>query len=368
MIAFWVAAGLLSAAAAILILLRAAQAAARTAPADTTSVFYRRQLAEIGDLADRGLIGEDERRNAEVEASRRMLNAADRPGEAWSTTPSRLPVLAIAIAAPILAFGIYLAVGAPGMADQPFAGRLAKWLAANPSSLEPPEMAAVLGKLTKDRPNDPEGFRFLALAEGASNNPSGAVRALKHAVKIAPQRGDLWEMLGEAELYQANGDLTDDAEHAFDETIKLDPKNVAARFHLARARIKAGDKAGGVADWRALLTDMPAEDPRRSDLMSAIAEAEGSRPPPPPAAEGLSGDQMTAVRGMVANLANRLAASPDDPAGWVQLVKAYAVLGDTAKRDEALKAARARYAAKPDVLSALTQAAATPPMKTDAAK
>jgi cytochrome c-type biogenesis protein CcmH len=361
MIAFWATAGVLSAAAAILILFRAAQAAARVEPADTTSLFYRRQLAEIGDLADRGLIGEGERRGAEAEAGRRLLAAADQPAEIWSASPSRGPVLIAAVAAPAVALALYLGLGAPGMADQPFSGRLAKWLSSNPASLAPPEMAAVLGKLTKERPNDPEGFRFLALAEGASNNPAGAVRALKRAVRIAPQRGDLWEMLGEAEVFQAGGDLTDDAKQAFAETIKLDPKNVAARFHLARARIKAGDKAGGVADWKALLADMRGDDPRRADLQQAIAEAQGA--PASAAPQGLSGDQMTAVRGMVAGLAQRLAASPDDPAGWVQLVRAYAVLGETVKRDAALKSAQARYAAKPDVLAELAKAAATERMK-----
>jgi cytochrome c-type biogenesis protein CcmH len=363
MIAFWVAAGALSAAAAVLILLRAAQAAARVEAFDTTSVFYRRQLAEIGDLPDRGLIGADERKGAEAEAGRRMLAAADAPAEAWSTTPHRGLILAMAFAAPALALGLYLLVGAPGAPDQPFAGRLAQWRAANPASLQPAEMAAVLSKLVTERPNDPEGYRFLALAEGASNNPAGAVRALKRAVKIAPERGDLWEMLGEAEVFQADGALTDEAERAFAQTLRLDPKNVAARFHLARARIKAGDRAGGLADWRALLADMPANDPRRADLTAAIAEAEGAPAPPPAAPQGLSGDQMNMVRGMVQGLAAKLAANPDNPAGWVQLVKAYAVLGDTEKRDAALKAARARYAGKPEVLGALAQAAATERMK-----
>jgi cytochrome c-type biogenesis protein CcmH len=362
MIAFWVTAGVLSAAAAILILFRAARAAAHAEPVDTTSIFYRRQLAEIGDLADRGLIGAEERKSAEAEAGRRMLTAADAPSQLWSTEPRRLPILLIAVGAPVLALGLYLMLGSPGMGDQPFSGRLAKWLASSPSSLQPPEMAAVLSKLTKERPNDPEGFRFLALAEGASDNPAGAVRALKRGVKIAPQRSDLWEMLGEAEVFQAGGDLTDDAKQAFVETIRLDPKNIAARFHLARARIRAGDKAGGLADWRALLADMAPSDPRRADLQSAIAQAEGT-PSPSAAAQGLTGDQMTAVRGMVANLAQRLASKPDDPGGWVQLVKAYAVLGDTEKRDAALKTASARYAAKPDVLDALAKAAATEPMK-----
>lgn len=360
MIAFWATAGVLSAVAAILILHRAARAA-RVEAVDTTSVFYRRQLAEIGDLADRGLIGEGERKSAEAEAGRRLLAAADRPAEVWSNDASRLPVLIAAIAAPAVALGLYMAVGSPGVADQPFAGRLKEWLAANPASLTPPQMAAVLGKLTKDRPNDPEGFRFLALAEGASNNPAGAVRALKQAVRIAPQRVDLWEMLGEAEVYRADGDLTDDAKDAFAQALRLDPKNVAARFHLARARMAAGDKVGGIADWKALLADMPATDPRRVSLQAAVVQAEAG--PRPAAPQGLSSDQLTAVRGMVAGLAQRLAASPDDPAGWVQLVRAYAVLGDAANRDATLKDARARYADKPDVLADLSKAAATEPMK-----
>jgi cytochrome c-type biogenesis protein CcmH len=114
MIVFWVSAGVLSAAAAILILSRAARAAARGSPVDTTSVFYRRQLAEIGDLADRGLLGDDERKSAEIEASRRLLAADDRPSEPWSSAPSRGPILVAAVAAPALALGLYLLLRSPG--------------------------------------------------------------------------------------------------------------------------------------------------------------------------------------------------------------------------------------------------------------
>src|SRR5258708_39588896 len=113
MIAFWVTAGVLSAAAAILILLRAARAAAQGAPVDTTSVFYRRQLAEIGDLADRGLLGADERKSAESEAGRRLLAAADHPAQAWSTAPNRPALMIVAVAAPALALVLYLMLGAP---------------------------------------------------------------------------------------------------------------------------------------------------------------------------------------------------------------------------------------------------------------
>jgi cytochrome c-type biogenesis protein CcmH len=69
-----------------------------------------------------------------------------------------------------------------------------------------------------------------------------------------------------------------------------------------------------------------------------------------------------AIRGMVDGLAARLKAQPDDPDGWVRLVRAYAVLGETAARDDALAQARARYANQPGELAALAAAAATPAM------
>jgi len=355
MIAFWVSAGVLSAGLAILILLRAARAGAGPATADAAQGFYHRQIAEIAELADRGLLGGEERRIAEAEAGRRLLAGAELPAETW-TTQGRPAVLFGVVGAPLLALALYLAVGSPGMGDAPFAGRLSQWMTQNPESLAPPQMAAVLNQLAKRRPNDAEGFRYLALAEGAADNPAGAVRAMRRAVRLAPERGDLWEMLGEALIYQNGGQVDAAAKAAFLETLKRDPRNIPARFHLARARIAADDKAGGLADWRALLADMPAADPRRSALRAAIAEAQGAAP-------AFSADEMGAIRGMVASLAEKLKRNPDDPAGWVQMVRAYAVLGDAAKRDATLVAARARYAADPDSLDKLAEAARAEPLR-----
>jgi cytochrome c-type biogenesis protein CcmH len=72
---------------------------------------------------------------------------------------------------------------------------------------------------------------------------------------------------------------------------------------------------------------------------------------------------MPAIEGMVAGLAARLAAQPDDAEGWVRLVRSYAVLGDAAKRDAALARARSLFAGKPEILSQLDAAARAEPMK-----
>jgi cytochrome c-type biogenesis protein CcmH len=358
MIAFWVVAGVLSAAAAGLILQSAARAAAHAGSEDPTQALYRRQLSEIDDLADRGLIPEAERKSAHAEAARRLLSAADAVSAPWSGG-NRFRRLALALAAltPPLAVVLYLITGAPGLPDQPLKARVAAWRQADPATLTPPELAAVLKATIAERPKDPEGYRYLALMEGASGNASGAARALRRAIQIAPQRADLWEMLGEALLVEGEGDLTPQARQAFQEALKRDPKSVVARFHLARAEVMSGDRAKGLTAWRAILADLPAADPRRAELQSAIAQAEGQ---PAPA---IAPDQMAAIRGMVEGLAQRLQASPDDAEGWVRLVRAYAVLGETAKRDQALTQAKARYAGKAEILDQLDAAARTEPMK-----
>jgi cytochrome c-type biogenesis protein CcmH len=358
MIAFWVAAALISAVAAGLVLHAAAQAALNAGSQDPTLALYRRQLTEIDDLADRGLIAPGERKGAHAEAARRLLHAADADVRPWTTDAAlRKPVLAVAALVPLIALGLYFWVGSPGYPDQTFRSRLAAWRATDPATLSAPEMAAVLQALTVERPRDPEGFHYLAMAHAASDNPSGAARALRRAIELAPERSDLWELLGEAQVAQGGGEVTPQARRAFEQALKLDPKTVTSRFHLARARIAAGDKAGGIAAWRALQADLPMTDPRRGALAAAISQAE-TGPAPAPAMP-----QMAAIRGMVAGLAAKLEADPSDGEGWVRLVKSYAVLGDTGKRDAALATARKRFAADPELLQALDAAAKTDPMR-----
>ncbi|MFZ5719015.1 MAG: c-type cytochrome biogenesis protein CcmI [Pseudomonadota bacterium] len=358
MLVFWAVVGVLTAAAAGLILLRAAGAAASGGADDPSAVVYRRQLAEIDELAERGLMGEAERKAAHAEAARRLLAAADAPGRAWNSHPGgRRIVLLAAVAAPALALGLYLSLGTPGLADQPFAERLARWKSSDLASLNAPEIAAVLRDATASRPAEAEGFRLLGLAEGASQNPVAAVRALRRAAQLAPERADIWRLLGEAEVYEAGGAVDADAQAAFRRLLALEPGDPAARFYLAQAKAEAGRGAEALADLRSVLADLPAEDPRREFVEAQVARLEG-RPSPVRDPE-----QLAMIQGMVDGLAARLKSEPDDPEGWVRLVRAYAVLGDTGNRDAAYASARARYADSPQVVQQLDEAARAEPMQ-----
>jgi cytochrome c-type biogenesis protein CcmH len=371
MIAFWIAAAGLSAVVAALMLRGAARAS--VGPGDDASLaVHRRQLSEIDDLAERGLLADAELKGARAEAGRRLIAAADRQAPWPPADPKLRPlVLTLAAAAPVLAIGIYGLVGGLGMADQPFLKRVAEWRRTELTQLEPQKVAAVLEQIAIQRPTDPEPLKNLALVRMMAGDAAGASQALRRAVILAPARADLWAGLGETFVADGQGEIGTDARKAFAEALKRDPKNVSARYHLGLARISDGDVQGGLADWKALLADLPPDDPRRMGFGHQIAQVQAdgglrasAAPTGQPAETAQGADVQDMIQGMVAGLAARLETNPDDPDGWVKLVRAYAVLGDAARRDAALAKAQARYKDQPKVLAALRQAAQTPSQKT----
>ncbi len=361
MIGFWILAAFLTAGAGALMLRRASRAATPQATDPAVDV-YRRALGEIDDLAERGLLPAEERRATRVEAARRLLRAADTaPAPIETGGRGVVPVLAAASVA-VASLAIYLVVGSPGAADQPFAARVAAWRA-DPEHASPAALAAALADIARQRPTDLDPLRRLAAFDLTLGDADGAAHALRRALAIAPGRADLSAMLGEVMVIKAQGAVGADARALFDAALRADPGQAAARYYLARARIADGDVSGGLAQWRALAASLPAADARRAALTSEISAVTASGRLTEPAAPvaPASADLAGGIQHMVDGLAERLRSDPDDASGWVRLVRAYAVLGEPAARDQALRTAQAHFAGHPDTLAALAAAAETPP-------
>ena len=355
MIMFWIGAALLAAGAGAAVLHRAAQAGGVDALADPTFGVYRRALAEIDDLADRGLIAPQEGRASRAEAGRRLLAAADRQAQPVARSVRPWTLIASASVAPLLAVAIYMAIGTPGAVDQPFSRRLAVWLN-KPELSSAPELAAALHALAAQHPTDPEPLRRLAVLDTGLGDPDGATHALRQALAIAPGRPDLLGPLGEIMVLKAGGKVDGDAQAVFRRLLRREPKSPVARYYLGLADINAGRKDAGLAGWRGLLADMRPGDPRAPMLTRDITSVEQTGLPAPEAPDVPPAAMSAAIRGMVEGLAQRLKAHPDDAAGWVRLVRAYGVLGEPDRQGAALTRARKLYAGKPDILAQLDAA------------
>ena len=360
MITFWIAAALLSAAIGALVLWRSA----RGAPAAHKPELqvYRRHLCELDELRAEGLLDDEGFRAARAEAARRLLKAdatADvRPTREMDAPLARALVLGSCLAVAFVAAGLYLMVGSPGLPDEPFHARLIRWKASDPARLSAGEMAMWLKDEARRRPRDPQVLTWLAKAYLASGDPGEAMVALQRALALDPRQTEAWILLGDSRAALADGRVGPDAEAAYRAALSLDPNAQAALLDLAEGAYAAGRGQEAATYLTRLANTFPASDPRRAAVLSRVAAiASGQDREATTIASTPPDQQGRMIRGMVEGLAARLARTPDDPAGWARLVRAYRVLGDKPKLAAALTQARRQFRNRPAELAGIEAAA-----------
>jgi cytochrome c-type biogenesis protein CcmH len=166
----------------------------------------------------------------------------------------------------------------------------------------------------------------------------------------APREADYAEALVAA----ANGVVTADANAAFERALKLEPKNVKARYFLGLAAEQDGRSDRAAAIWRDLITEAPAGAPWVDAIRDSLARLEpGAAPTPDPKAHVDSPAMAAAspeqrgdmIRDMVQRLADRLRREGGDVGDWQQLIRSYVVLGEREKATAAASEARQALAA-----------------------
>jgi cytochrome c-type biogenesis protein CcmH len=340
----------------------------RVAPASGGDLaVYRDQMRELERDRAAGLIAAAEADAARVEISRRLLAAADAQGETSSVSlpPWRRRAIAVAalVALPFGAVALYLALGFPGLPDQPLAAR-----AVGPENRSIAALVAQVEDRLEHNPQDGRGWEVIAPVYMRLGRFDDAVRARRNALRLlgatAAREGDL----GEALVAAANGVVTAEAKAAFDRALALDAHDPRAKFFAGVAAQQDGKNADAAAIWNDLLAHAPADAPWANVVRQSLARLENAKPsasaPGPGAAEVAAAADMSPearvqmVRGMVERLAERLTRDGSDLDGWVRLVRAYLVLGEHERARGAAADARRALADDPDKLRRLDAALA----------
>jgi cytochrome c-type biogenesis protein CcmH len=331
-------------------------------PASYNAAIYRDQLAELDAETDRAP-GPVHAASARLEIERRLLAAANSaavPGGA-AHRPAQRAALALFAIGPIAAGALYLYLGAPEAAQGGTRGGAlgaeldggasqseAAALGDDPMHPEMNEMVQSLRSRLAANPQDAQGWALLARTQVRLGRTDEAVEAYRRAHDLAG--GDdrqLAAEYAEARVMAAGGMVDAIAKGLFEALLRAEAGDPQARYYLALARGQAGDLAGALADWRALLADTPSDAPWRATLERQIAAAEAAASDAPAPARGPTPEQAAAgaamapderaamIEGMVAGLAERLRSTPRDVDGWRRLAQAYDVLGRTADAEQA---------------------------------
>jgi cytochrome c-type biogenesis protein CcmH len=348
-------------------------------PAPTRASFdqavYRDQLQELDRDIARGLITQVEAETARLEIQRRLLASDQRP--AAPPRLSRSPILAAIVFVVIGAgsVGSYLRLGAPGLPDQPFAGRKADLAQENsPSSLQ--QATDTLAAKLKQNPSDAAGWLLYGRSLAMLNQWDQAEAAYRHAMDLGQTSPEIAADHAEIMVMQAGGTVTPATEAAFQQVLKADHGSGIARYYLAVAAMQAGQPQQAIEGFQALLAGLPEGSPLRAQLGQKVAEAAGAagiavpelakgtavapaQTGQAPAAQAAAGQapvsqpggpdskavadaaamteeqRQAMIRGMVANLAAKQQADPGNVDGWLRLGRAYAVLHEPDKAAEA---------------------------------
>jgi cytochrome c-type biogenesis protein CcmH len=341
---FWLIVACLTAIAVFAVLLPLARELPAAVAAGADAAVYRDQLAELERDLRQGRIAAAEAEAARAEIARRLIAAeaaAPQPPATGSPVARRRAAAALAlVGVPAVALGLYLSLGAPHLPDRPLAARLD----ASPSEQSLPELIARIEDHLARQPEDGRGWEVLAPVYMRLERFDDAARAWQNVVRLLGSTAVREAALGEAITAAEGGIVTADARRAFERALAAEPGLPQARFYLALAKEQQGDGAAAVAEWRRLLAEAPEDAPWRNAVEQAVAQVEAQAGAGPgPSAEDIAAagelsrdDRQAMIDGMVARLAERLEREPHDVAGWLQLIRAYSVLG---RHEEAVEAA-----------------------------
>ncbi|MGB7431468.1 MAG: c-type cytochrome biogenesis protein CcmI [Ahrensia sp.] len=338
---------------------------------------YRDQLRELTTEIDRGLIGEEDAKQARTEIARRLLAAEQKASEEQQQRDNRRHrfgsvVLAstVLVFIPALTLLVYTEVGSPELEAQPLAPRVAaleeERLAQRQARQQMIDLVQRAEAHLADNPNDGRGWDVLAPVYFRAGEPAKAATAYRNAIRLIGENSTRLSGLGEAIFAMSGGVINAEAEQNFNQALALDVNDGRAQFYLALAQLQQGDVPGGTQAWQRIADDASvgsdwrgaADEGLRRLAAGDMTQIPGMASATPPPAQGMpqldaetiqqgqamnSDDQAAMIAGMVSNLDARLRDNPQDEAGWQRLIRAYTVMGQRENAADALKRAIASF-------------------------
>jgi len=268
MAAFWLLAACMTLVALGFILVPLLRPRASRGPSveEANLDVLRGQRREIEADVANGVLPADARDEALADLMRRAR--VDLAPAAPMATGTRRPwaaAIAAAIAVPVLAFGLYLAVGTPEAVDPPRVGHAGGQL----TDAQVVAMVETLARKVRERPDDVRGWALLARSLSTMGRFEEAVAAYEHLASIAPDDPQVLADYADALGMQQGRSLAGRPTELVQRALAIDPAHPKSLALAGTAAFDAGDYPAAARYWSRLAAQMPegSEDRGRVDAM-----------------------------------------------------------------------------------------------------
>jgi len=231
-----------------------------------------------------------------------------------ANTQGRWMVYLVAVAVPVLAGSLYLALGRFDAVEH--GEELAQAAPAGmPNAADIEKMVAGLAEKMKANPGDAEGWLMLGKSYKYLEQFPKAADAFGNAYRLMGDKPDVMLLYAEALAFAAEKNLAGKPSELIFKALKLEPENPNGLWLAGLSKVQQGDPQGAAALWRKLESLLPEGSEPRKEMQNIIAGLPGqaqvaaSEPQTPPAAAAAAASISVEV-----SLAPELqqAASPGD--------------------------------------------------------
>jgi len=226
--------------------------------------IYRDQLEELERDRAGGALADEDYAAAREEIQRRLLEDGATEDAAPTASGGRGTLIAIALAVPLLAGGLYAVLG-------------------NPAGLNPPkaqhrvsaaEIDAMVAKLAArlEKEDNPQGWVMLARSYKVLGRFDEAGKAYARAGNFIDSEPSLLADYADV-LVAGSGTFAGKPRELIAKALKLEPDNAHALWLSGTAAFEAGQYKQAVAEWERLLKLLPPGSEEAQSVESSLAEA-----------------------------------------------------------------------------------------------
>jgi cytochrome c-type biogenesis protein CcmH len=253
--------------------------------ADANAEIYRNQLTELEAERTQGLVSEARYAETRAEIERRLAEdlasgAAAAPPPARSAWPGTRLAVALGLALPLVAIGLYLLIGTPAALDPAAGARSAQSThQVTPEQIE--AMVAQLAARLEREPNNAEGWMMLARSQAALGRYAESAKAYAKAIEYGGKNASVLADYADVLAMAAGRDLRGEPYRLIQEALKLDPDHVKALALAGTAEFHMGNYDAAIMYWERLMKSLPPDSPLAEGVRSGLASARerSGRPP-----------------------------------------------------------------------------------------
>ena len=253
-------------------LLRGLRTQQTTAPAQAAAnvAIYTDQQTELEADLRNGVLSQAQFELAQHELERRLLQDVSATESPASAPLARWPGLITIMMVPLLAIGLYLAIGNSKALDP-----AALTPPANDSLTQLQQMQGMLPKLEQRlqaQPNDPVGWDMLGKAYMALERYPEAAKAYAKLAELQPNEAQVFADYADAQAMAQGQTLVGKPAELIARALKLDPANGKALYLAGFAAQESGKPNVAMAHWGTLLAQLPPDSEGAVTLRQNLAE------------------------------------------------------------------------------------------------